>query len=242
MGAIALLVSQDPSVQSAVSSILADLGIGTEIFTDIAMAKIALQRARFAAVVVDCDLIGAEHLLELGDTPSNRTAVSFAVSTPGSSKRAVKASFTLSKPLQGALTRATMRAASSLIFSSYRRTFRCQLVVPVSLVSVERQFSVSSSNISMGGIAIQTAETLSTEERFRIYLVLPNGQKIDRKAKVVWTDKHGRAALLFMHTQESERHALQDWLDSKIQDQRIAWQQNKWRPVHIPISSTPLIS
>jgi PilZ domain len=220
MGAIALLLTQDPRVQTTISSILADLRIGTEIFTNIEMARVALQRARFAAVVVDCDLAGAEHLLELGDTPSNRTAVSFAVSTPGVSWRSIKASFALSKPLQAVLTRATMRAASGLIFSSYRRTFRCQLVVPVSLANAERHFKASSSNISMGGIAIQTGETLSPEERFRIHLALPNGHEIETETKLVWTDKHGRAALLFTHMGDSERRAVQDWLDTKIQHHR----------------------
>lgn len=232
MGANALLVTQDPKVQLTLSSILAGLGIETETFTDVAAAKAALRRARFAAVLVDCDLAGAESLLDLQDSPSNRTAVSFAVSTPGSSKHSVKASFVLSKPLQRPLTHSTMRAASGLIFSCYRKGFRCQLVVPLSLASAGKEINAYSSNISMGGIAIQTPQALSPEEQFRIHLTLPSGLEIQTDAKVVWTDKQGRAALLFTDMRESGRRALQNWLDTKIQGQ----------PTHHPLKVCPTVA
>ena len=216
MNATALVVTQDTQVQSVVSSILAELRIEVEMFTEVSLAEVALRRARFAAVVVDCDLGGADRLLK--DSSATRAAISFAVSTPGKSKGSPKANFGLSKPLQMPLVRLTMRGASDSIWFLYRRSFRCELATPIFGSGLGKAFRAQTINISMGGIAIQTRQALTRDEPFRIEFALPNGLEIKSDATVVWTDKLGRVGLLFIGMQNSARHGLQDWLDTKNQN------------------------
>jgi hypothetical protein len=238
MGASALLLTQNVQVQSVVSSILAELAIETKLFTDVSSAEVALSHARFVAVVVDCDLAGAHSLLIRKDAASNRAAVSFAVSTPGISKESQKAGFALSKPLQKPLVRLTMRAASGLMLSLHRRTFRCELALPISVSNLERGFRAETTNVSMGGIAIQTREALAPEDAFKIEFTLPNGFEIKSDARVVWTGKLGRAALRFTGMQNSARDGLQDWIDTQIQKNQ-GGHTNKGTSSHEPALATP---
>jgi hypothetical protein len=154
---------------------------------------------------------------EAGRSPSNRAAVSFAVFTPGKSKQSQKAGFALSKPLQRPLVRSTMRAASGLMLSLHRRTFRCDLALPISVSNSERGFPAETTNVSMGGIAIQTREALAPDEEFKIEFTLPNGFEFKADAMVVWTGKLGRAALRITGMQNSARDGLQDWIDTQIE-------------------------
>ena len=179
-------------------------------------AKEALRRGSFVGLVVDRDLEDADSLLERSDSPSNQDAISFAISAPGKSKEKCKAAFELFKPLRMQTTRVTMRAASGAMVSLYRRSFRCELVVPISVSNADRTFSAKTLNISIRGIAIETPEELVPEEQFKIDFVLPNRFKVESNAKVVWCDKLARAALLFTGMPDSARHGLQDWIDTKI--------------------------
>jgi hypothetical protein len=77
MQASALLLTQNVQVQSVISTILAELSIETRLFTDVSSAQVALSGARFVAVVVDCDLAGADSLLNREGSPSNRESWSF---------------------------------------------------------------------------------------------------------------------------------------------------------------------
>jgi hypothetical protein len=54
---------------------LAELSIETKVFTDVSLAQVALSGARFVAVVVDCDLAGANSLLNREGSPSKRAAI-----------------------------------------------------------------------------------------------------------------------------------------------------------------------
>lgn len=217
MEACALLLTQNVQVQSVISSVLAELSIETKMFTDVSLAEVALSGARFVAVVVDCDLAGADSLLKREGSPSNRAAVSFAVSTPGKSRESQKAGFALSKPLQKPLVRSTMRAASGLMSSLHRRTFRYELAIPISVSNSGRGFRAEATNVSMGGIAIRTREALAPDEEFKIEFALPNGFEVKSDAMVVWNGKLGRAALRFTGMQNSGRDVLQDWIDTQIQ-------------------------
>jgi hypothetical protein len=238
MEASALLLTQNVQVQSVISSILAELSIETKLFTDVSLAQVALSGARFVAVVVDCDLAGAESLLNREGSPSNRAAVSFAVSTPGKSRESQKAGFALSKPLQRPLVRSTMRAASGLMLSLHRRTFRCELALPISVSNSERGFRADTTNVSMGGIAIQTREALDPDDEFKIEFALPNGFEVKADAMVVWTGKLGRAALRFTGMQNSAKDGLQDWIDTQIQKNQSG-HKNKGTSSHEPALATP---
>ena len=217
MSVNALLVSRDVSVHHLISSFLHDFRIETKTVTDLATAQALLQRARFAAIMVDYDFIGAEVLLEnFASSTSSRSAITFALVGPGCRKGLPVAHFALSKPLKENAIRSTLNVASHMIFSSYRRTSRCPIDVAILLVGVRETFRVRTINISMGGIAVQMLDKVSPEDRFTIRFQLPNQANIQTEAKVVWTDGR-RAALRFTNMRTPSKSALSDWVDAEIQ-------------------------
>jgi hypothetical protein len=222
MGVNALVVSQDVSVNNLIASLLLEFRIETQAITDMSMAQALLQRAKFAAVIVDYDLPGAELLLgNFASSPSGKSVISFALLSPGDRKGSPVANFALSKPLQEKAIRLTLNVASRMIFSSYRRTFRCPLDVAISLMGDRGTFKARTTNISMDGIAAQMLDQLSPEDRFAVRFQLPNGVDIQTDGKVVWTDGQ-RAALLFTIMAEPSKRALSDWIDAQIQQVALA--------------------
>jgi hypothetical protein len=222
MGVNALVVSQDVSVHNLIASLFLEFRIETRAITDLSIAQALLQKARFAAVIVDHDMPGAELLLgDYTSSPSGQSVISFAVLGPGDRKGSRVANFSLSKPLQEKAIRLTLNVASRMIFSSYRRTFRCPLEVAISLRGDRGAFKARTINISMNGIAAQMLDKLSPEDRFALRFQLPNGVDIQTDGKVVWTDGR-RAAFLFANMAELSKRALPDWIDAQIQQIALA--------------------
>jgi hypothetical protein len=222
MGVNALVVSQDVGVNDLIASLFLEFRIETRAITDLSIAQGLLHKARFAAVIVDYDLPGAELLLgNFASSPSGQSVISFALLGPGARKGSRVANFSLSKPLQEKAIRLTLNIASRMIFSSYRRTFRCPVDVAISLRGDRGAFNARTINISMNGIAAQTLDQMSPEDRFALRFQLPNGVDIQTDGKVVWTDGR-RAAFLFTGMAERSKRALPDWIDAQIQQMAFA--------------------
>ena len=64
MSAYALLLSQDKEVQSILPRLLGGMRIDTEIVIDVLRAARLLRERKFEAIIIDCELNGADTLLE----------------------------------------------------------------------------------------------------------------------------------------------------------------------------------
>jgi hypothetical protein len=217
MGVNALVVSQDVSANNLIASLLLEFRIETQAITDISRAQALLRRARFAALIVDYDLPGAELLLgDFASSRSGKSVISFALLSLGDRKGSRVANFVFSKPLQEKAIRSTLNVASRMIFSSHRRSFRCPLDVAISLMGRHGTLEARTINISINGMAAQMLDKVSAEDCFSVRFQLPNGIDIRTDGKVVWTDGR-RAAFLFTSMTESSKRALPDWIDAQIQ-------------------------
>jgi hypothetical protein len=214
----ALVVSQDGSANNLITALLLEFRIETLAISDVSMAQALLRRTTFAAVIVDYDLPGAELLLgNFAGSPSGKSAISFALLSAGERKGSGLANFALSKPLQEKAIRSTLKVASGMILSCYRRRFRCPLDVAISLMGGRGTFKARTINISIDGIAAQMLDKVSAEDRFAVRFQLPNGVDIQTDGKVVWTDGR-RAALLFTSMAEPSKRDLSDWINAQIQE------------------------
>ena len=219
MNATALLLSRDDEVQSIVPVLLGGMRIETEIVTDVLTAARLLSERKFEAIIVDCELSGAETVLEnIGSNPWNRTAVLFAVVPEVDVRDGLPAGakFIIVKPVVAEQARRTLYAASDLLICEYRRYFRCNLEVPIFLDGGNRELRAKTTNISIGGVAIRTLEEIRLAERFRLKFVLPNSVGLKADGEVVWADTKGRAGLRFLELPDLFHRALQTWLDSKM--------------------------
>ena len=154
MSAYALLLSQDKEVQSILPRLLGGMRIDTEIATDVLRAARLLRERKFEAIIIDCELNGADTLLENIDSyPSNRTAVLFAIMPEVDTRDSLPAGakFMIVKPVLAEQARRMLYAASGLLIHEYRRYFRCGLEVPIYLAAESRELRAKTTNISIGG-------------------------------------------------------------------------------------------
>jgi DNA-binding response OmpR family regulator len=219
MNANALLLSRDKQVQIILPGLLSGMRIETEIVTDVLEALGLLSERKFEAIIVDCELNGADIVLkDIDSYPSNRTAVPFAVVPEVDLRNGLPpgAKFMIAKPVSAERARRTLDAASGLLIREYRRYFRCALEVPIHLAGADRALRAKTTNISMGGLAIRTLEEIRLAERFRLEFVLPNAVALKVEGEVVWADTQGRAGMRFPELPELAHRRLQTWLDSRM--------------------------
>jgi DNA-binding response OmpR family regulator len=219
MNATALLLSQDKEVQSILPRLLGGMRIDTEIVIDVLRAARLLRERKFEAIIIDCELNGADTVLkDINSYPSNRTAVLFAVVPEVDARDGLPAGakFMIVKPVVAEQARRVLYAATGLLIREYRLCFRCNLEVSIYLAGESRELRAKTTNISIGGLAIRTLEEIRLAERFRLKFVLPNAVGLRADAEVVWADTKGRAGLRFLELPELAHRRLQTWLDSKM--------------------------
>jgi len=219
MSAYALLLSQDKEVQSILPRLLGGLRIDTEIVIDVLRAARLLRERKFEAIIIDCELNGADTVLkDINSYPSNRTAVLFAVVPEVDARDGLPAGakFMIVKPVVAEQARRVLYAATGLLIREYRLCFRCNLEVSIYLAGESRELRAKTTNISIGGLAIRTLQEIRLAERFRLKFGLPNAVGLRADAEVVWADTKGRAGLRFLELPEPAHRSLQTWLDSKM--------------------------
>jgi len=193
--------------------------IDTEIVIDVLRAARLLRERKFEAIIIDCELNGADTLLENIDSyASNRTAVLFAIMPEVDTRDGLPAGAKLMivKPVVAEQARRVLYAATGLLIREYRLCFRCNLEVSIYLAGESRELRAKTTNISIGGLAIRTLQDIRLAERFRLKFVLPNAVGLQADAEVVWADTKGRAGLRFLELPEPAHRSLQTWLDSKM--------------------------
>ncbi len=102
-----LLISNDSAVIEQVAEGMRAFGITTEVCGEVGMALPLLSRQKFEAVMVDVEVGQAEQILEqLRLSPSNRTAVTFAITDPQKPAPLVtQPNFVMEKPLSAEFSR-----------------------------------------------------------------------------------------------------------------------------------------
>jgi DNA-binding response OmpR family regulator len=206
-------------------AVLLEARIETEITDEVPKAIQLLRERKFEAVIVDYDLDGAEAVLRDIDLyPSNRTAIAFGIVPERDVCNGLPpgAKFIMTKPVLADQAQRTLRAASGLLIREYRRYFRCALEVPINLTVANREVGAKTTNISMGGLALRTTQVIKLAEKFRLEFELPQTGTVETDGEVVWADTQGRAGMHFLDPPEVAKKRLQTWLDSKMNEGKVA--------------------
>jgi len=219
----ALLISDDHATALQLTQSMNQFAIDTEICSDVALAARLLNRRKFDAVVLDLGLGGKAHeLLErIHFSPSNETAVTFAVAERGQAplNLQTRPNFILEKPLSPTLVSRTLKAAFGLIVRECRRYFRCPLVVNVEIESKgSEDFRCMTVNVSEGGIAVIVPAPLTPGTQVKVRFALP-GEKIrfDVESEICWCDDKQRVGLQFLSLTTEQQGALQQWLATRLE-------------------------
>jgi CheY-like chemotaxis protein len=219
-----LLLSRDAEVFRILRPTLEKLSIEVEVCQEAKKASEILLAQKFDAVIVDCDdLPGGAAILEgIRTTPSNKNTVTFAIVNGRKTTTQVAfgmgVNFVLHKPLSALNAARCFNAALGFMMRERRRFFRHPLAMPVTLLLDDKKLNATCTNLSEGGIAIQTHNALPKNAAPRLQFTLPEtSMAFDVETEVAWADLKGRVGLRFVKLPESSQQRLEGWLNAQAE-------------------------
>ncbi|MGH9501364.1 MAG: PilZ domain-containing protein [Terriglobales bacterium] len=216
-----LLVCEDSVVIQQLAEGMQQLAIATEVCMDVSVARHLVNCKKFEAIIVDLSLTEADEVLgQVRLSPSNRTAVTFAVTDQGKPARfEIQPNFVMEKPLSSGSVGRTFKAAFGLIVRERRRSFRCPINISAQIQTGGEEANCQVVNISEGGLAVSATQALKPGMRVRVRFMLP-GQPVQFKieAEACWCDEKGRAGLRSLLIPSDQLPILQQWLAAKLEE------------------------
>jgi hypothetical protein len=209
-----MVVSRDWPEVSVLECILGGLRIHVDIEPEPERVPAKLARSKFDALIVDFDLDGTARVL--GGLREQLTTVPVMIIGSPSHRRdfkAADATFIFEKPISVEQAVRKLSAARNLILNGRLRYHRHPLDLPV-CVSYGRGKRVVADllNLSQGGVAIRTEQTVSLPRPVRVAFTLPGSNlKLRAKGEVVWK-KEGNVGIRFAGMTSRQTRDLQLWL------------------------------
>lgn len=220
--ATALLLSEDGPTVALITQCLEELAISTDVCACNADFYRLLNRKKVEAIIIDSPRLSApvRFLDIVRSSPSNRSAVTFAVSdgrkqnlAPGEGPN-----FFFESPLSREALQKMLKVSFGLIVRERRRYFRCPISIPATLRSDEfGNVSCRVINISEGGMALHSHAKFRLKLHADVGFEIPN--QVSRqvvKSEVVWCD-NGRAGIRFLSQTAQQRVELQGWLALQLE-------------------------
>jgi len=218
----ALLVSSQAGEARQIVAEMQRFGFTVDVCTNQESGAAMIATRKFQAVIMDLGADGqeSEFLDVVHSSPSNRTAVTFAVLGMEKRVRPLHPNFFLHRPLRKALLASTFKAAIGLIIRDYRRYFRCPIKVPATIqINGAPPVPCELMNISEGGLALTRCIPLGLGTLVETRFQLPDGLgEFYADAHVCWSDNRSRAGLHFSRIVPEQKVRLQIWLSQQIEE------------------------
>jgi len=126
------------------------------------------------------------------------------------------AQFLIQKPLATPQIESTLRAARGLLLRELRQYYRLPLDAPVTLDINGRRIRAKTTNVSIGGMGVRSAEPLQSAASVHVRLQLPAGELFESLGEVVWADQQGRAGIHFRDVAPLFQTRLEQWLTLEV--------------------------
>src|ERR1700694_4075228 len=195
-----LVVSRDLQEVSVLECILGGLHIGVDVEPEPERARAKLAKSKIDALIIDCDLKGADSVLKGLEKSAIGNAVPLIIVSGSGSRKQLEskgASYIFEKPISVEQAVHTLSAARNMILDERLRYHRETLDVPVSLTggSKTRQ-RAHLQNLSQGGIGVRLQDPQQASGTVNVNFTLP-GSKLAMKfqGEVAWKDKQGNAGI-----------------------------------------------
>ena len=215
-----MVVSNDWDAISVLGSVLGNLHIGIHVDPVPESARQRMKKAKYDAIIVDCELDGAADLFRgLQAESSLKSSVPLAISgaslgIPELSE--LGARFVLQRPVSLEQAVRTLSAARNLMLRGRLRYFRYEVQIPVSLTFGDKRDTVEITNISQGGIAVRSGGSLELHEPVRLRFDFPEqDSSFEARGEVAWADESNQAGIRFTEVTETHQRTLEQWLAAK---------------------------
>jgi ActR/RegA family two-component response regulator len=222
----ALVVSEDAVATRQLAEAMQELALSVEVCIKVSDALDRVNHSKLEVAVIDFSLGHQATLVlqQLRGSPSNRTAVTFAIT--GSSAEtayALKAgsSFALERPLTFDSIRHTLQAAYGLIVRERRRYFRYPISVPAAARRKgESEIFGKTVNVSERGMAFIGSTALLPGTEATTQFTVTNPQlAVTAECRVCWTNDRGQSGLSFLFLPSNLSSEWQAWLARKLEEQ-----------------------
>lgn len=213
-----IVVSSDWQSISVLGSVLGSLRIGVSVDPEAESALDRLNKSKFDAIIVDSDVPGSGNFLRsLHSIPFNNRTVPLAISTKTMAAQelsALGARFVFEKPIEVEQAVRTLSAARNLMLRARLRYYRQSIFAPVSLYFGQKQHvEATLTNLSQGGIGVQTPDVLDAVGPIRMVFELPGTERaLEAKGEIAWSDSQGNAGVRFLEMNEQLERDLEQWL------------------------------
>jgi DNA-binding response OmpR family regulator len=221
----ALLVTRDDQAAEVLAPVLHNLGLRTQRcgYSD---AVCLVTEQRFQAVLVDFDdPHSAALVLQNTSNVSENHPITVALLSDKNKVRnafGAGARFVLYKPLSAEQAETTLRAATSLIKSERRSSFRVPIQVEVKLRLENGDDPAEIEGIlldlSDSGMDVLAAQTMYPGASLHARFTLPESpSEFEVTGEVAWANPNGESGVRFTGTPDSVRAALRSWLRENSQ-------------------------
>jgi DNA-binding response OmpR family regulator len=214
-----LLVSEDYTTFSAVSGGIKKSGGRCDFVPTTDAARAYLVRRNIDGIFVDLEVPGAQELIRaIRKGSSNSRAAVFAIMLTDKASTATLnagANFLLRKPVQADGVALHIMTAKDLMLRERRRYFRHAVNLPVTVKHGEIQRHARMTDLSEGGMAIHTAETLTNSSLVEFAFDLNFGPMLSGRGQVAWTNAGGMAGIQFHNFHGEGRKQLEIWLTAR---------------------------
>ena len=213
-----MVVSHDWQEVSVLECVLGGLHIDVDVESEPERAFAKLTKSKVDALIVDCDLKGAENFLRhLQDERHHPSSVPLVIVSGSRGRHGLGdkgAIFTFEKPISVEQAVRTLSAARNLILDGRLRYHRQLLEMPISVsYGANKRLEAQLTNLSQGGLRIHLDPPLKIRGPARVSFGLP-GTKCTVKAEgvIVWRDQLGNAGIRFVQMSKRIQRELQLWL------------------------------
>lgn len=210
------LVSPDPCVFGALSPLLRDLSIATNVYPDASRLASRLNEGSTDLLVVDVDASDClKAIRAVREASGYQKPTVLAVSR--SPYEVAGADVLLRKPITQESGIRSLKAAYSRMLRDFRRHTRFALMHPT-LATDENgtPIPVTVTNIGEGGVGFTSTRKLLIGSTLSFAATLPGlGNRIQVRARILWTRDYGAAGAEFVQMPPFDIHLLHAWLDSR---------------------------
>jgi len=248
MNLSAFLLSSDLEALLVLKQTFGQYGIQPITCRTAATAPDILKHKRFDLFVLDLALPGSGALLEQLRSDGSGNAHTVIALTPraGVAEQSLRKQVrhVLQKPFTLETATKTLKASYGLIAMEKRAYFRCAVRLNASASYEENKLrrplpNATLRDISQCGLCLKTDSVIPKDATVFVDFQLPGnrGAQIHTTGKVMWSDSHGNAGVLFKTAQPQESGQLRDWLNTQC-----PWSTElspKTHPQHIPIAAIP---
>ena len=216
----ALVVARNAGDLKVLVAAFAELAVEYRVCTSPSEAMDLLATSRYSALIVDFDVPNAMQVAHMArELKGKQKPVLFGMigpATPIGDLYEVGGNFALYKPLDLLQVLHSLSAGSAFMQQDRRNATRqgsetlAYLELPGGTIPALVQ------NLTEDGISVQAAEQLMPLRSLPFRFLLPGTTEVIRATgQIIWTDKTGRAGVLFTNIPAASRRDLAAWLNKR---------------------------